>query len=277
MANDTFEDGQRVFTSSGEEVEFAGYLNGVTFIRHVFEDYDHYSDEVTERVSEPVQYRGELFSSAPVYRLDEQYKAAAGELEKVCSELEKQQALLVEACAKTLDMEKLADEHEDFRLLVDFLEGRITHVLRVSYGLEIIELSAILSGKDSYESWPRAIGLFAVPNSSKGRYRTTQTTWQVNQYKDGSGNWSEFIPCRSLEEAHRVAQNCFDQQVQIWRDGGRPESWMWGLHNKADWVQLPDDWAAHLEAKKLGGLQDRVTKAREELQKAEADLARAAQ
>ncbi|WP_065321745.1 hypothetical protein [Tritonibacter mobilis] len=275
--NQEFENGQRVFTSSGEEVEFAGSLNGVTFIRRVFEEYDGYGDEVTERVSEPVQHRGELFSSAPVYRLDEQYKAAAGELEKVCSELEKQQALLDEACAKTLDMEKLAEKHEDFRLLVDFLEGRITHVVKLRYGLEIIELSAILSGKDSYERWPRAIGLFAVPNDLKGKYGNTQATWQVNRYKDGTGDWSEFIPCRSLEEAHQLAQNCFDQQVQIWRDGGRPEYWMWDLHKKANWVQLPDDWAAHLEEKKLGGLQDRVAKAREELQKAEADLARAAQ
>ena len=147
--------------------------------------------------------------------------------------------------------------------------------VRYSYSLEIIELSAILTGKDRYESWPNAIGLFAVPNVDKGKYRTNQATWQVNRYKDGSGDWSEFIPCRSLEEAHQVAQNCFDQQVQVWRDGGRPDYWVWDLHKKADWVQLSEDWAAHLEERKLTGLKDAVTKAREALQKAESDLAEA--
>jgi len=99
---------------------------------------------------------------------------------------------------------------KELKTLVDFLSGRITHlVFTDTHNPRIVTLLEVIKCESDYghqfEGF-RLVSLFGC-NSNGERHgeelkkKNYCLDWRLNQYRDGSGYYRSFIPCASFEEA----------------------------------------------------------------------------
>lgn len=261
-----FKPGQTVYSAEGYAYEYVGELAGRQFVRDLYEDdyqgYAHY---------EPRAWEGPLFEKAPRHKRDEEIAEAQARLKAIRDEEQEARKALAEAQA---ERETLTAKHEEFRLLIDYLEGRITHVVVDGYQVEILPLADILVREDSRDGdTPRAIGLFAAPNPivGTGYHRGQKVTWTANKYRDGSGKWDYITPCRSEAEAREVVQAILDVRLSEWRETGR--GWtVERVFEKNPWLQAPQDWLDAHQAAKVEAAQKALDEAKKTLASAERNL-----
>ena len=123
------------------------------------------------------------------------------------------------ACAEQLDMLKM------------FLAGDITHLLiSPSYSPRIVAFDSLLLEPDEYSRY-EYLKLLTLFGNSKG-----SLSWRLNDYRDGSGSWTEIYPARSYADALRIAQEQLDRRVTQWREHNsrRPESLYF-----TEWAKVP--------------------------------------
>ena len=246
------------YTAEGNPVQYLGTLAGVAYVRHGVLGREDDGEPQEFRCC-PEEHHGPLFREPPVPIVDAKVKARLDELETVTKAVAEAKAQLAQAKAGMLDLSAEAKRHAAIRDLLDWLDGKITHVVWYSdYSPPTITPAAgIPMAEERGEKWRRAIGLFSVPNESpKKDYYTKEVSWRVNHYHDGSGSWSDFIPCRSEAEAISKAQELIDAQLAAWRVGEHSRSWLGSVAKQCPWATLPQDWLDHVASERLAALQN---------------------
>ena len=266
--------GDECYTSGGEQVQYCGMLNQMAYIYRTF----LHPDGSPAYDSWPSAYGGRLFSEPPVAQVHEEVAEALAELKAVLDTRNEARKECEAAQQKVLNMKALAEKHDALRDLVDYLEGRITHIVIIpSYGAPSIALlDSILTGTgDSHDKWQRAIGLFAVPNLAQVPDRRRVVSWRSSHYRDGSESWTEFIPCRSEVEARRRVRAQVDEKAREWRQDGKLPYWFAEVATKFPWLDLPSDVAEAMRKQRLDSLTSACDKARKDFHEVEAALAEA--
>lgn len=194
-----FTQGQRCFSDSGREVEYLAPLpNGFHLVYPFLEadDYEYRSPEptVVERLfaEAPTQVK-----NAELAELEAQIASKRDELRMVNSDIRGIQATREKLLAKLQDVPEL-------QRIADWLDGKITcFVVHDNYSLSFKAFSEIGEGTDSERDMVRLLCL-------TGDATTKGISWKFNRYKDGSGSWTDCIPCADASEQMAAGQKIAD-------------------------------------------------------------------
>lgn len=274
-----FTPGQTVYSEDGYAYEYCGEISGYSFVRDVYEDdFEGYTDH------KPRAHRGPLFEKAPRQKRDEEMAAAQERLKAVRDE---EYALRRSIADLKAEEEAAAARHSSFALLLDYLDGKITHVVvprSYQSGMKILpfdETFLMKAERERYyssheETWPRAIGLFSVPNPCEGKgtkYDRRKITWKAADYNSGGDTWTQFTPCRSEEEAKAFISARVEKALETWRKDGKGAGKVQELVLGNDWLTLPQDWLDHEKAQAEQIAAGKRVKLERERAKLEAELA----
>lgn len=273
-----FEHGQIVYNIRGEEYRYEAEINGQHFGCKLYQCYDCDSGPYTD-IGPLSPFTPYL--EPPTARLHESVKTLQEAIETYHKELEAVRQETIEAKGKLLDLESAAEKHEEFRLLLDYLDGKITHVvLPDGSGIKIQELEEALVWHEndhwSSEKWPRALGLFAPENPFDEKFpKGKRVTWSVARYKSG-GHWENFIPCRSEEEARQVIREEFGRILEEWREN----KVSWWTSNQVisrilknnEWLAIPEELLEYRTKKEKSYLEEKRAKLARQLAEVEAEL-----
>ena len=241
------------FTPEGREVEYIGKATCVPglIVRDVYDDGEE------QHIGDAYIYEGVLFGNEPAQRMHPDIIAAEKTLASLRQEIKVARVQLDELTPRINDAKA---KHESFRTLLDYLDGKITHVVvTCEYSAPaIVALADLLSGRDEYEKWANAVCLFAIPGKKANRYEKP-VQWKVNRWYDGSGGWKEFTPCRSEDEAKGIVQGIVDSALAEWRAGGNPRHYLYEIKKVNPWFDVPEDWAEFVEKKRKRSLMDSRT------------------
>ena len=257
--------GSEVFTEDGRRAIYAGEIDGQHFVRIVLsrEDEEYGTEEWTSDKLTPVS---RVLSTAPVERYDPAIEAAQADLEALRRQIATARANVLDLQRQEMALAGAVAKHPDLTTVQDFIEGRITHVAVVptyTHG-KVEPLSQFLEARD----YDRADGLKLVclfGCDDKGVRK-----WRVNSYRDGSGTWTEIVPCKSEAEAWEILRADFEEELSAWRRGDNNHKALnrAKAFSESDW---PDDWREHVASKKAKDASERLAKLREEVAALEAE------
>ena len=99
------------------------------------------------------------------------------------------------------DLEKKIKAFKPIEGLFDFIEGKVTHYVKVHYGdVDIINREELKDEEDNYGNSCGIDKLLVLYGDSNG-----DLSWKLNQYSDGEGYDRTVFPCLSHKEALEVA------------------------------------------------------------------------
>lgn len=185
----------------------------------------------------------EYFLSPPRDVIDKEIatlQAKADELRTECIKLGREHAETKREIEKDLEARKARlARHEQLKQLDDFVtKGVACYVTCDHYGE--INTKGFNSTKSDYgrDSF-RLLSLFG---DSKG-----QLNWQLNRYSDGSGDYTECIPCVSNEDAKAAVVELLNRRWDQWRKDGRL-SYLSGYAKSSQeyGIAVPEDVAAQI-------------------------------
>ena len=181
----------------------SGYL-----VNHIYAPDDYYdfdeSDTIEDEDGEKwnidpnVIYlpSDQIFNRAPTARYDKQIV----QLEKSVSDLQQKKTELKVEIANILEQQgdQLAKfkQYEQLKQLEDFIDGKVTHYLVAYWNIPYIIAHDDTGCEYGKGREKRLLSLFGSSNGD--------LSWEINEYRDGSGSWIPVIPFTS-EEAAKVA------------------------------------------------------------------------
>jgi hypothetical protein len=263
-----YEIGQEVYTEDGRKAEYAGNIGGRHFVRVVmYRDDDEYGQE--EWASDKLTPAAKVFTAAPMEKHDQRVidarakVAALREQETAIRQsvlnLQKQEKETIAAIAKFPEMQTA----------LDFLEGRITHVVIENYGgVEVKPLhDALVSYTDG--SWQRrtenGMKLLCLFGHEKGK----KSRWAINTYFDGSGHYTTVVPFTSEEDARAEVQRRADEAFAAWKADGKSGNL---LAFQKSGATIPQEYLDHVAALDEKSKAEKLQKLRAEIAKLEAAL-----
>lgn len=258
--------GSEVFTENGRRAVYAGEIDGQKFVRILLgRDDDEYgyeewpSDKLTpvSRVllTEPFEVHGEKVAEA-LARIQKLREEESGIRTSVL-DLQKQERELKAAATK----------FPQIATALDFLEGRITHVVIDDYsGIRVMRLEdALTSYEDSWgQKTADGLKLLCLFGHKKGQ----PPRWAINSYHDGSGSYTTVDPFCSEEDARAEVQRRADEAFAAWR--ANPEKAR-ELDRFEKAGVAPQDWLDHVEAVRADNRRKQIEKHRAEIAKLEAE------
>jgi hypothetical protein len=265
---------QTVYLPDGREAIYVmrnGDQHLVRIVREVEGIYDEPSYSYPDDKITPARV---VYPVAPVDVWDKQVLAKRQQVSDLDRELTAKRVEIAQIDRNKAVMEKAAAKYPDISDALDFIEGRITHVVQWS-GYGGVQ---VLSVKDALEDRGTEYGRVRV-NGMKllclfGADAAGKRAWMVNHYRDGSASgWTTIWPARSEGEARNKVRAMVDEVLTAWRSGD--EKWWQGRIGLADtlklnpWLEVPEDWRAHLDEKAQAARQEKIAKLREELAKLE--------
>jgi hypothetical protein len=266
-----FQPRQTVYLPNGQEAEYVAMIDGQHAVRIIYDvEGNGYDEPPYSYPDDRVTITHQVFAKAPVERFDAQVlamQAKHAELAREVAEL-RNEVSQIERNRKA--MQKAAEKYPEIQDALDFVEGRITHVVqRPSYGgVRVLSVKDALEDRDTEFGRVRVNGLkllclFGMDTAGK-------QLWKVNHYRDGSGSvWTTIWPARSEAEARAKVQDLMDVAMASFRAGG--EKWWIGHINIADtleanpWMDVPEDWAAYRAAQEEAQRQEKIVKLRAQL------------
>ena len=273
----TFHPNQTVYLSDGREAIYVmqnGEQHLVRVVREVEDSevgtYIYPDDKITAAVK--------VYATAPVDVWDKQVLAKREQARELDRELMAKRREIADAAKNKAAMEKAAAKYPCIQQALDFIEGRITHVVSWdTYGGAKIEtLQDALTqndtwgGRRTFEGM-KLLNLFGT--DEKGR----SVAWGVNQYRDGSGSSSKQIwPAYNEGHAMQIVSGLVFDALDAWRAGD--ENWWKGRPNvdatlKANpWLTAPDDWLVEQAKQAKGRRQQEIDKLRAQISKLESEL-----
>lgn len=199
MSAATFASGDVVYTRDGVKCSYVSTAED----QHVVRPFQRYGDE--EDLGD-LRFVEEVRSTPPTDVLH----AEIAELTQRAESLEEQIHQLEQshrrATHESTALLARLKRHDALKHLEDFIEGRITHFVSVSWsGVEVRDReSALALDEDRYRRRQRLLSLYGDSNGD--------LSWQLNRYGDGSSSWEDrVIPCLSLDDARAKAADFCDR------------------------------------------------------------------
>lgn len=257
--------GAEVFTEDGRRAIYAGEIGGQKFVRILLShDDEEYGTE--EWPSDKLTPVSRVLKSAPVERYAPAIEAARADMEALRSQIATARENVRDLQNQERDLNAAIAKFPALKTAIDFLEGRITHVVvRPSYGAAKVEtFSDYISMKNDYGR-TEGIKLLCLFGTSERR----EVRWSVNRYYDGSGSWTEIFPFSSEAEAQAFIRDDFAAEIALWRSGE-------GRHNayaRAEGIPIeewPEDWCQHIAAKRDAQSAEQIERLRAQIAEIEA-------
>lgn len=228
------------YLEDGRKVYYVGKAGNQHAVRLI---YEHTSREMGtyEEASEKVSVVPKVYVEPPTAAVNEAILKLKTTVHELCVK-RNQIAMEITALENTKRvMEDAAKSLPDITTTLDFLAGRITHVVTLTYyGYKIQTLNEVLSQKDDYKRF-EGMKLLCLYGTDKNK----KTKWCVSDYYDGSGSWNQIHPFKSEEEAKEFVKNRFAEQLKLWRDG---EKHSLDKFQKLDFIEWPSDWLESVAA-----------------------------
>jgi len=244
---------QTMYTVDGKQIEVVQKLDDGRYLVYVvrwddFEDCEIIDEENPVIVSE-------VFEVPPVKKYAEIIEQKRGEVEKLQTVKD---GLMQEIYVLEKDRTAQVEKYKNVlavKQLENFLDNKITHFVKTQYGkIEIVDIDTALEDKDNY-SWKKERKLITLFGRSNG-----DMAWRINQYSDGSGCYTEVIPCTSKKEALELAQKFIDdylsdrENIKLYYLGGFLKSadrynlnvpdWARDLQKESEREAARKNWAA---------------------------------
>lgn len=271
----TFQPDQIVYLPDGREAIYVTEHNGTHLVRVVYHVPDSYDEPGYDYPSHMVTGVQTVYAAPPVEVWDAQVLAKREQVRELDAELRAKRQEIADAAKNKAAMEKAAAKYPCIQQALDFIEGRITHIVKHDYGgAEILTLKEAFEsvdtwgGRKTYEGM-KLLNLFGTDD--KGR----STAWGLNRYRDGSGGSTEIWPARGEDEARQIVIDLFEKAIEAWRSGD--PKWHVGhvgiqpTLDKNLWLNAPDDWLAHIKVQKAENRAKRIAKLQDEIKRLETE------
>lgn len=265
-----FTPGQTVYLDNGQVAEYISICPaGGHVVCPIFTRY--YSD--IGDIEEPGNPKivDNVYSSPAIEKLSDLVKSLEKKRNELYSELT---AIRGEIYQKNIESENLSiaiDKYPDIKTAVDFLEGRITHLVQLNHysGLQIRSLKDSLEDvEDGYYEGLRLISLY-------GTDRYKKPMWKLNRYRDGSGHWMIVYPFSSEQEAKEFSQKVLNDNIQCFlqKQEVDPDIKI-NISNSIrnnPWLNVPIEWTYRQVSIDLKSKLEKIKKQKEALEKEEAE------
>lgn len=258
--------GQEVYLEDGRRAIFAGVIGGQNFVRVLLYSDEEYGRE--EWPSDKLTPVSRVFEREPCEAYGPRIAEMIDEIERLKESRDAARASVLDLKKQAAEIERSVKKHPDLSLAIDFLEGRITHVVVEGYfSFEIKTLADVLEQRNDYGRIEglKLLNLFGTDSSGK-------TRWVVNRYYDGSGSNTTVIPFRCLADAEAYIREAHQAALIAWRSGDAKHGAHAFLKCPVE-LEWPDDFMAELKAQKIKNAQHTIEHFRKQMAPYEAELA----
>jgi len=207
--------------------------------------------------------------SPVVKKIGEDIKDAQHTLSNLQLEIKRLHADKIKATEEYNAISTRAKTVKELQHVFNFLDGKITHFVKVDYkgpAIETFDEFMNVQDKDVDHYKLRLLCLYGRNHGD--------LAWRRNQYSDGSGNKTECIPCLSLEEATAIATAICNKDFEEMRKTGRYHCTYTVECAQAIGMKVPDDIAAKVKIMKKKNIEDRKNTLTLDLAKLDAELAK---
>lgn len=259
----TYTQGQKVYSSWGQEAEYVAKTPNGHAVLPLFED-EHEGFIRYDQVRE----WPEIYLNPPTDKLNEevlQLQKKKTELQDELSVIRKQRAEENDAIKSQLTKLK---RHKALEFIEEFLDGKITHYVKIcDYGgpFEIKALSETIAEDYGYKKGE--FKLLSLFGSSNGELQ-----WKLNHYKDGSGTYTHVFPVTSYESAIVKATEFAEARWLSWRDSKKGELPRMAEACDKHKIPVPQDIREAIATEKITNAQFAYDKKKQELLVVEAQL-----
>ena len=262
--SERFKKGQRCYTPEGLAVEYVGAAQGGYLALRVYVD-----EEDREWPDDTPQFYRTLYAKPRTQALAAEVKELGEEINRRREELDGIERKIVEFENISRAMTKRFKQHAALQRIDDWIEGRMTHFVQVSEygGVSVWERDALLrDGQDRHDK--KEIRLVCLFGRSNGDLQ-----WEINRYRDGSGQWTDCFPCGSEDEAKKIAAQAVGE---FWKSDNEYRRMAATQSALKMGLQVPAERIKALRDREIADAQKTVKEAEERLANAQKTL-RAAQ
>jgi hypothetical protein len=272
----TFEPDQIVYLPDGREAIYVLNYFDTHLVRVVYRYEGGYDEPPYSYPEDKITHAARVFAEPPVEVYDKEILRLKGEVERLREEAVAARNEIADAAKNKTAMEKAA-KYPCIQQALDFIEGRITHVVRHDGygGAEILTLKDAFEKVDTWggHRTPQGMKLLNLFGTDEhGR----NVAWGLNEYRDGSGSTRYTIwPATSEKAARETVTILFGDAIDAWRAGDKMrESRCINIQytlDKNPWLKAPDDWLQHQADHKAEQRAAKIAKQRAEIEKLEAE------
>jgi hypothetical protein len=274
----TFEPDQTVYLSDGREAIYVLNYFDTHLVRVVYHYEGGHDEPPYSYPEDKITHAARVFAKPPVEVYDKEILKLKGEVERLREKAVAVRNEIADAAKNKTAMEKAAAKYPCIQQALDFIEGRITHVVRHGGydGAEILTLKDAFEQVDRWGGGNRPEGMKLLNlfgTDEHGR----NVAWGLNEYRDGSGSTRYTIwPARGETEARETVRVLFKEAINAWRahekvaDAPRRIGIQATL-DKNPWLEAPDDWLKHQADHKAEQRAAKIAKLRAEIEKLEAE------
>lgn len=206
------------YTPEGRKVAIIGKLNAQeTIVQEVYErEGCEFPAGENFVVKSLLDQPAKTWKENEADRVSKQLESAKAELLSVTKELNSFKRLCKAAMDHKINWTKgitQLEVDEAVERIRAFLSGEYTHIVIPNWRIEILEFNPEqFTYSDRYGGERILDGVKLVSLWAKHDHHGNRRglSWRVNRWNDGSGCDTEFIPCRSLEEAKSEAFKLID-------------------------------------------------------------------
>lgn len=207
--NDKFNIGDLVYDDAGSALELVAKVPEGHIVRNVFEPEENDREPL---FGNPYFTAMKLWSDPPTEKRHREIADLDETIRQRRSELGDLTLAIREAQAERKRLVSILSQNKALARIEDFVEGRMTHFAMgeswSKWGVFTKEqMLAKGDGNDSCRN--ESTKLLCLFGDSKGDLQ-----WKVNEYRDGSGNWTKVVPCSSAEEAQAALQEMYEQSLR---------------------------------------------------------------
>jgi hypothetical protein len=209
----------------------------------------------------------EIFPKPPVAVLDKEITEKQGVIKELTDKARLLYSKINEVESAIRAQKDKFARHEKLKYLEDFIDGKVTHYVKMDYySVKIVE-----HGKEIWEdnrSYDRHMRLVTLCGNSKG-----DLSWMLNQYRDGSGsNGTTIIPCPSYEVALEEVRKLVSIEEQKFLKDGKFDEWIVTGAQKIEGIAIPEVFVKYFAEKKEQTRIKQLHAAKERLEKTKKEV-----
>jgi len=260
-----FTPGDEVFTANGQKVVYVAESAGFFVVNPVYhrQGWDEECDDEDDTFISGVITVDAIFRTAPV----EVFDGRILELDaKVKLLRERITALQTEQQWREADRKALItkiSQNEALHDLEAFIEGKIEWFTTNQCGrIAVHSKDELLQVKSDYAyrvtNERKLLSLFGGANGD--------LLWKINDYKDGSGSWTEVYPFITRESAVEKAATLIADVFARWNDDKKKDGYLESAAYAAEklGLEVPEEVSSHLKAQTVRIAKGAADKAKQE-------------
>jgi hypothetical protein len=256
--------GQIVYNRAGVRAEFITQVNEGTYLVRPEIEINGWEGEIETDWGNITEWN-EIFPKPPTEVLDKDILEKHKYLEELTNKARLLHSKISEAETAIRAQKDKFVRHEKLKYLEDFIDGKVTHYVKLNYhGIQIAEHGKEICEDDKYD---RNLRLVTLYGNSKG-----DLAWNLNQYRDGSGSGTTIIPCSSYEVAVSEVQKLVLIEEQKFLKEGKFDERIVTGSQKIEGIVVPEVFIKYFEEQKEKARLNQLTQAKERIEKLKREI-----